>query len=219
MLVNALIIDDDEKLCLLLSKNLYKNNINNVYCTSTAQAKEIINFFSFNIILIDYLMPNEDGLQFITWLSNNNCNLPVIMLTAVNNDDIKINALKLGAFDYLTKPFNVTELILKINKLALYYKKEPNNALVYKDLSLSNNTLTSNNNSVMLSDTESIILQTLINNKDSVISKEKLMQVANLYNDNNLFVTIMRLRNKMITLNNKLDYIKTIRSKGFIIKK
>ena len=117
---NILIVDDDKRLRELLKDYLSEKNLDVYLCEDFEDAKEILAFIVFDLIILDRMMPSGDGMDLIHFIKKNE-NTPVIMLTALGDDINKIEGLKTGADDYLSKPFEPEELYLRIcNFLNLY---------------------------------------------------------------------------------------------------
>lgn len=220
----VLIIDDDEKICDLLGKLFNNNGYVVFYALNTSEARKLIKYIYFNALVVDYMMPKENGIDFIDSLRSQNINIPAIMLTAVDEIDNKILAFNKGSNDYLSKPFNSQELLLRVkNLLKIRYDVQDvsANLIICGDLNFNkiNNSLKINNEIINLSTLESDIFKIFINNINKIIYKEDILRELgkqlNESNLNTLNVNIMRLRKKL-DYNNK-KYIKTIRGKGFIL--
>ena len=122
---NILIVDDDERLRKLLRDYLTEKKFDVYLCEDFLEAKEILSYIIFDIIILDRMMPNGDGINLIEFVKNIS-NTPVMMLTAMGEDKNKIDGLKEGADDYLSKPFEAEELYLRIIKLLNLYKNLSN---------------------------------------------------------------------------------------------
>ena len=114
---HILCVDDDDKIRELLKVFLRKNNFSVSTAQSVDDAKKLLNLFIFDIIVLDIMMPKISGTEFLDTFRKENVNTPVIMLTANNQLNIKTQSYDLGCDDYLSKPFEPMELILRINKL------------------------------------------------------------------------------------------------------
>ena len=218
---HILCVDDDDKIRELLKVFLRKNN----FSVSTAQnvndAKKLLNLFIFDIIVLDIMMPKISGTEFLNTFRKENVNTPVIMLTANNQLNIKTQSYNLGCDDYLIKPFEPMELILRINKLL---NPRINNVRVDKkyyfgDFIYESNTkkLNRNNKTVKLTTNEEYLLEILIKNINKEISREYIGKKLNI--DSNLRsvdVIVARLRKK-ITSNSDTSFLKTVRGKGYML--
>ena len=218
---HILCVDDDDKIRELLKVFLRKNN----FYVSTAQnvdkANKLLNLFSFDIIVLDIMMPKISGTEFLNNFRKENVNTPVIMLTANSQLNIKTKSYNLGCDDYLSKPFEPLELILRIKKLL---NPRINNVKVDKkyyfgDFIYESNTkkLNKNNKIVKLTTNEEYLLEILIKNMNKEISREYIGEKLNV--DSNLRsvdVIVARLRKK-ITSNSESSFIKTVRGKGYML--
>lgn len=218
---HILCVDDDDKIRELLKVFLRKNN----FYVSTAQnvdkANKLLNLFSFDIIVLDIMMPKISGTEFLNNFRKENVNTPVIMLTANSQLNIKTKSYNLGCDDYLSKPFEPLELILRIKKLL---NPRINNVKVDKkyyfgDFIYESNTkkLNKNNKIVKLTTNEEYLLEILIKNINKEISREyigkKLKVDTNL---RSVDVIVARLRKK-ITSNSESSFLKTVRGKGYML--
>ena len=116
-----LLVDDDQRLRELLKDYLNEKNLTIFTCQDFEEAKEVLNFFLFDLIILDRMMPSGDGVDLISFIKNKS-NTPIIMLTAMGEDQNKIYGLKTGSDDYVTKPFEPEELYLRIIKILNMYE-------------------------------------------------------------------------------------------------
>jgi len=116
-----LLVDDDHRLRDLLKDYLSEKNLKVFTCQDFIEAKEVLKFFIFDLVILDRMMPSGDGVDLIAFIKNKS-NIPVIILTAMGEDMNKIHGLKTGSDDYVTKPFEPEELYLRITKLLKLYE-------------------------------------------------------------------------------------------------
>ena len=116
MLKNILIIDDDERLRELLDEYLTEKNYKIYHSDDFNSGKEILEYFIFDLVIVDRMMPSGDGINLVNIIKEKS-NTPIILLTAMGEPENKIEGLKIGADDYLAKPFEPEELYLRIQKL------------------------------------------------------------------------------------------------------
>ena len=114
---HILCVDDDDKIRELLKVFLTKNNFRVSIAGNANQAKNLVKLFIFDIIVLDIMMPEISGIEFLETFRSSNNNTPVIMLTATSQLKIKTESYLIGCDDYLSKPFEPTELVLRIKKL------------------------------------------------------------------------------------------------------
>ena len=218
---HILCVDDDDKIRELLKVFLRKNNFYVSTAQSVDQANKLLNLFSFDIIVLDIMMPKISGTEFLNNFRKENVNTPVIMLTANSQLNIKTKSYNLGCDDYLSKPFEPLELILRIKKLL---NPRINNVKVDKkyyfgDFIYESNTkkLNKNNKIIKLTTNEEYLLEILIKNINKEISREYIGKKLNV--DTNLRsvdVIVARLRKK-ITSNSESSFLKTVRCKGYML--
>ena len=218
---HILCVDDDDKIRELLKVFLRKNNFYVSTAQSVDKANKLLNLFIFDIIVLDIMMPKISGTEFLNNFRKENVNTPVIMLTANSQLNIKTQSYNLGCDDYLSKPFEPLELILRIKKLL---NPRINNIKVDKkyyfgDFIYESNTkkLNKNNKIVKLTTNEEYLLEILIKNINKEISREYIGEKLNV--DSNLRsvdVIVARLRKK-ITSNSESSFLKTVRGKGYML--
>ena len=218
---HILCVDDDDKIRELLKVFLRKNNFYVSTAHNVDKANKLLNLFSFDIIVLDIMMPKISGTEFLNNFRKENVNTPVIMLTANSQLNIKTKSYNLGCDDYLSKPFEPLELILRIKKLL---NPRINNVKVDKkyyfgDFIYESNTkkLNKNNKLIKLTTNEEYLLEILIKNINKEISREYIGKKLNV--DTNLRsvdVIVARLRKK-ITSNSESSFLKTVRGKGYML--
>ena len=161
------------------------------------------------------MMPKKNGDVFIRELRKAGCTLPILMLTAKGDTDSRINGLEAGADDYLPKPFEPKELLLRLNNLIKRTQKAPN-AIHFGpyDYDLFKNVLIQSNTIVPLTTAEQTLLKTLAQHQNTAVSREELATALNLENVRTIDVQITRLRKKLET-DADMHFIQTIRGKGY----
>ena len=216
---SILIIDDDKRLRELLEEYLSEKQYKIYLCDDFISAKEILKYFIFDLIIVDRMMPSGDGINLINVIKEKN-NTPVILLTAMGEIEDKIEGLKIGADDYVSKPFEPEELYLRIQKLLKLFnvKKEKKKLIVFGNFTYSLNTLElkKNNKIIYLTEGENSLLIKLINKKNDIVLREELADKD--YDESELRkvdVQITRLRQKIETNPKQSHFIKTIRGKGY----
>tara|TARA_Y100000591_G_C21784243_1_gene672843 strand:- start:528 stop:1208 length:681 start_codon:yes stop_codon:yes gene_type:complete len=216
---SILIVDDDERLRELLKDFLTEKNLKIYLCEDFSEAKDILSFVVFDLVILDRMMPSGDGIELVEFIKNNS-NSPIIMLTAMSEDKNKIDGLKIGADDYLAKPFEPEELFLRINNLLKLYQNISNNNTIVKfgdfvfDTSSLN--LKQNNDLVYLTEAESDLLLKLVLKRNDIVMREELADQE--FDESELRkidVRITRLRQKIEKNAKQPQYIKTIRGKGY----
>ena len=216
-----LLVDDDQRLRELLKDYLNEKNFKVYTSQDFSEAKEILDFFLFDLIILDRMMPSGDGIDLIKYIKKGS-NIPVIMLTAMGEDNNKIHGLKIGADDYVAKPFEPEELYLRIiNLLKLYEninQEELRIGFGEYVFDIKTNSLKINDKELYLTEGENRLLLKLINKRNSILSREELADRE--FNESELRkvdVGITRLRQKIEKIPKKPQHIKTIRGQGYML--
>lgn len=216
---SILIVDDDKRLRELLKDYLSEKKFEVYLCEDFIEAKEILNIFFFDLVILDRMMPSGDGINLVEFIKKNS-NSPIIILTAMGEDQNKIQGLKIGADDYLAKPFEPEELFLRIKNLLNLYK----NLLIKENKVLFGNfifdvtslELKEKNSVIYLTEGENNLLLKLINKKNEIVLREELADQE--FDESELRkvdVRITRLRQKIEMNPKQPQFIKTIRGKGY----
>lgn len=222
---NILIVEDDIDINGLLSKILTKEGYNVRQAFSGSEGKMCLEFFEFDIVLLDLMLPGITGEEFIKEIRKIK-NTPIMVISAKTTVEDKINVLRLGADDFVTKPFDVQEVLARVeahlrrNKI-ISNKKEENTTLKYKKLIIEpkSREVRVNGEELQLTSKEFKILELLVSNPKRVFTKGNLFETVwkeeFLGDDNTINVHISNLRNKIGALDSENDYIKTIWGVGF----
>ena len=216
---SILIVDDDKRLRELLEDYLSEKKYKIFLCEDFADAEEILEYFVFDLIIVDRMMPSGDGIDLIKTVKDKS-NTPVILLTAMGETESRIAGLKIGADDYLSKPFEPEELYLRIQKLLALFKNNAidNKSFIFGDFVFNITTLQLKKNSkiVYLTEGENKLLLKLINKNNAIVLREELAESD--YDESELRkvdVQVTRLRQKIEENPKQPRFIKTIRGKGY----
>lgn len=216
-----LLVDDDQRLRDLLKDYLTEKKFKVFTSQDFSEAKEILNFFVFDLIILDRMMPSGDGIDLVVQIKEIS-KTPVIMLTAMGESTNKIHGLKTGADDYITKPFEPEELYLRIvNLLNLYdgiNQSELRIGFGEFSFDIKTKSLKLNNKEIYLTEGENNLLIKLINKRNYTLSREELADKE--FDESELRkidVGITRLRQKIEKIPKHPQFIKTIRSKGYML--
>ena len=219
MLKNILIIDDDKRLRELLEAYLNEKNYNVYLCDDFISGKDILNYFLFDLIIIDRMMPSGDGINLVNIIKDKK-NTPVILLTAMGETENKIKGLKTGADDYVSKPFEPEELYLRIKNLLNLFKTDnkKSNIISFGNFTFNLETLQLKNGNqlIYLTEGENKLLIKLINKKNSIVLHEEL--AGQDYDESELRkvdVQVTRFRQKIEFNPKQPHFLKTIRGKGY----
>tara|TARA_Y100001933_G_C18964725_1_gene549768 strand:+ start:966 stop:1682 length:717 start_codon:yes stop_codon:yes gene_type:complete len=227
---HLLIVDDDERIRTLIKKYLEKNN----YMISTAKnaehSKKLMKIFKFDLLVIDVMMPGESGISLTKKIRKKET-IPILLLTALSEVKERILGLESGADDYLVKPFEPRELVLRIQSIIKRYEIK-SEEMLNKDINFGNisynlktKILSEGDEIINLTTNEVELLEILINNINKIVSREdiiKSFKIKNKFSENNLEnrtidVQITRLRQKIEIEPKTPRYLKTIRTKGYIL--
>tara|TARA_Y100000992_G_scaffold164341_1_gene110295 strand:+ start:302 stop:970 length:669 start_codon:yes stop_codon:yes gene_type:complete len=216
---HILLVEDDETLQTLIEKLL----INNHYVVSKAvnieEAKKLVKLFLFDLIILDVMLPDSTGLDFYENAIKNRINTPVIFLSALSNVDDRVTGLELGAEDYIGKPFDSRELLLKIKKNIS--KKQSFDVINFgneTEFDLKKEQLLFKKQNISLSSNEVKILKLLINNSHQYLTRDLLNTELGLdYLSRSGDMQISRLRLKLKKECNLREIIRSVHGKGYKI--
>tara|TARA_A100001011_G_scaffold49156_1_gene46948 strand:+ start:102 stop:779 length:678 start_codon:yes stop_codon:yes gene_type:complete len=219
IIAHILMVDDDEGIRSLVKKYLNENNFLVTTANSAEDASEKIKIVDFDMIILDIMMPGKSGLQFIQE-NKNYINTPVILLTAKGSADERVEGLEIGADDYLPKPFEPKELVLRIKNI-LKKTKETNLKSVIKfsntEIDLNKLIIFNNGNEFKINNTEKIILEKMINNPGKTFSREAIGKMINLDKERSIDVIITRLRKKIEIDPKNPKFLQTLRGSGYVL--
>ena len=220
---HILVVDDDTRLRNLLRRFLQEQNFAVSVAKDAAEARMFIDEYKFDLLIVDVMMPNESGIEFLTALRKEN-NVPVIMLTAMGEPDDRISGLEAGADDYMPKPFEPKELVLRIKNIL---KRAPKNT-ENKDLPLNlglclydavKKELTNKQGEIIhITPVEQILLNVLSQKPGQIFTREKLAEILGAgQSPRSIDVQITRLRKKIEKDSKNPRYLQTIRGKGYML--
>ncbi|RMD00765.1 DNA-binding response regulator [Clostridium autoethanogenum] len=229
---NVLIIDDDKELCSLMKKCVEQENLSAIIAHGGVEGLRLAdeNKNSCSLVILDVMMPDIDGFQVLKKIRETS-NMPVLMLTAKSDEDDKVSGLRLGADDYLTKPFSINELMARVNSLIRRYTTLNPTFITDTDyitlkgmvIDKANRMVSVNDIPVELTSKEFDLLSFLASNKGRVFTKKQIyMQVWEeeyAYDDNNIMSFISKLRKKIEPDPEHLFYILTVRGVGYRFNK
>ena len=213
---HILIVEDDSKIRTLLSRYLTSNNFIVTPVENTKLAELALKEFKLDLIILDIMLPNETGVSFIKRIKNE-IKIPVLMLSALGEVDDKIDALSSGAEDYMTKPFDPRELLLRINILISRHRQNEQDSFKFGDFEFEINTgrLSKSGELIHLTTNEQDLLKIFVQNKGKTLSREELISMFKNMNDRSIDAQISRLRAKIEVDHKKPLYLQTTRSKGY----
>ena len=216
---HILIVDDDDRIRSLLKDYLSENN----YIVSTAenanQAKEKLQYIKFEIIILDVMMPGQDGYELTKEIKEKN-KVPIILLTAKGEVESRIKGLELGADDYIGKPFEPKELLLRIKNIINKSTKldlKSKHLIGSAEIDLNKMTINFNNKIRKINNSEKKVLIEMLANPGITFSREEIGKISGIVQERSIDGMITRLRQK-IELNPKNPkFLQTIRGSGYVL--
>ena len=218
-IAHVLLVDDDDGIRLLVKKYLNEHNFLVTTADSAEDAEKKIKIIKFDLMVLDIMMPGKSGLEFIQE-HKKDLETPIILLTAKGEAKERIEGLEIGADDYLPKPFEPKELILRIqNILNKTIKTEQKRIIEFENVQINLNKLLiiKNNKEFKINNTEKIILEKMINNPGKTFSREAIGQLINLDKERSIDVIITRLRKKIEIDPKNPKFLQTIRGAGYVL--
>jgi two-component system phosphate regulon response regulator OmpR len=216
---HILVVDDDDRIRELVKQYLNENNFLVTTAKSAEDANEKIQIIKFDIIILDIMMPGKNGLEF-TLENKNKIKTPIILLTAKGEASERIHGLEIGADDYLSKPFEPKELLLRINnilnKTKIINKKRLLNFGNIK-IDLNKLLIIKNNKEFKLNNTEKKILEGMINSPGKIFSRSHIGEIIDIDKERSVDVIITRLRKKIEINPKNPKYLQTIRGEGYVL--
>ncbi|MDC3071438.1 response regulator transcription factor [Candidatus Pelagibacter sp.] len=218
-IAHILVVDDDDGIRSLVKKYLNENNYLVTTANSAEDAKEKIQIIKFDLIVLDIMMPGKNGLEFIKE-NKDKLDTPVILLTAKGEALERIEGLETGADDYLPKPFEPKELILRIQNIIEKTKKNNQKKVIEFEnikIDLNRQLIFKNGYENKINNTEKMILEKMINNPGKTFSREDIGLLINLDKERSIDVIITRLRKKIEIDQKNPKFLQTIRGAGYVL--
>ena len=216
---HILVVDDDDGIRELVKKYLLENNFLITTANSAEDAKEKISIIKFDLIVLDIMMPGKSGLEF-TSENKDNINTPIILLTAKGESNERVEGLEVGADDYLPKPFEPKELVLRIKNILNKTKSKNIKRIIEFDnvkIDLNKLLIIQNKKEFKINNTEKTILEKMINAPGQTFSRESISKIINLKKERSIDVIITRLRKKIEINPKNPKYLQTIRGSGYVL--
>ena len=218
-IAHILVVDDDDGIRSLVKKYLNENNYLVTTANSAEDAMEKIKIIEFDLIILDIMMPGKSGLEFIEE-NRKKLETPIILLTAKGEANERIKGLEVGADDYLPKPFEPKELILRIENIIKKTKKINSKRVIkFENIKIDLNKLLifKNKKEYKINNTEKMILEKMINNPGKIFSREDIGLLINLDKERSIDVIITRLRKKIEIDPKNPKFLQTIRGEGYVL--
>ena len=216
---HILVIDDDKGIRELVREFLNENNFITSTAKDASEAKEKVSLIKFDLIILDIMMPGKSGLEFLQE-NKKYLDTPIILLTAKGEAIDRIEGLETGADDYLSKPFEPKELILRIRNIL-------NRTNIIKDrkeiefgnikINLNKMIIFRNNKQIKIHNTEKKIFEKMLNSPGKVFSRESIGKLINIDKERSIDVIVTRLRKKIEENPKNPKYLQTIRGEGYVL--
>jgi len=218
--MRILIVEDEKKIADSLRKNFNDEGFDTKVCFDGSDALEVISKEKFDLILLDWRLPEITGVEVCKRIRNANNRTPVILLTALSNISNKVEALNCGADDYITKPFSFEEVLARVNALIRRYKLSQNMIEFEKmSLNLITHTLETETGSIKLPEMEFELLKYFLENQDRIVSREVLCEdvwkLKYTPTTNVVEVTVKNLRKKLEEYSSN-KFIKSVYGEGYL---
>ena len=219
ILAHILVVDDDEGIRSLVKRYLNENNFLVTTAKNAEDATEKIEVINFDMIILDIMMPGKNGLQFIHD-NKNKITTPIILLTAKGTADERVEGLEIGADDYLPKPFEPKELLLRIKNILKKTKElDLKRGVKFSNIEIDLNKLMilKNGKEFKINNTEKIILEKMINNPGKTLSRIDIGKLINIDKERSVDVIITRLRKKIEIDPKNPKFLQTLRGSGYVL--
>jgi two-component system phosphate regulon response regulator OmpR len=216
---HILAVDDDDRIRELVKEYLVENNFLVTTAKDAVDAKKKLEIVKFDILILDIMMPGEDGLSLTKEIKKNNP-IPIILLTAKGETRDRIEGLELGADDYLGKPFEPKELLLRIKNILNKIQKPILSDEIYIGSTLVNLKkfyIKINNRIKKINPQERKILEKMLESPGKVFSRDDIGKIINISKERTIDVMITRLRQKIESYPKNPKYLQTIRGSGYVL--
>ena len=218
-IAHILVVDDDNGIRTLVKRYLDDNNFLVTTAKSAEDASEKIKIIKFDLIVLDIMMPGKNGLEFIEE-NKNKLDTPIILLTAKGGAEERVEGLEVGADDYLPKPFEPKELILRIKNIINKTNKRDQKRIVEFEnikIDLNKQIIFKDNFEFKINNTEKKILEKMINNPGKTFSRDSIGSLIDLGKERSIDVVITRLRKKIEIDPKNPKFLQTIRGAGYVL--
>ncbi len=219
---HILVVDDDQRIRKLLHRYLSQQDMIVNMAANAKEAREKLDYFAYDLVVCDVMMPGEDGFSLTKHLIDDGFKTPILLLTAKGEAQDRITGLETGADDYLVKPFEPRELLLRIQAIL---RRQPNPQEI-KDIyfgnlcfDLQHNVLMNGEEIITLTSVESQLLKTLVKNVGETVSREQLLMDSGINgNERTVDVQVTRLRRKIEPDPKRPRYLQTVRGEGYVLR-
>ena len=216
---HILVVDDDDRIRELVKEYLEENNFLITTAKNSVDAKKKLEIIKFDLIVLDIMMPGQSGLSLTKEIKKDN-SMPIILLTAKGETVNRIEGLEVGADDYLGKPFEPKELLLRIKNILNKTKKIPLPDEVYIGkavINLKKLSIKLNEKVIKINPQERKVLEKMLESPGEVFSREKIGKIIKISKERTIDVMITRLRQKIESTPKNPKYLQTIRGSGYVL--
>ena len=216
---HILVVDDDNRIRELVKQYLEENKFLVTTAKDAFDAKKKMEVIKYDIIVLDIMMPGESGLSLTRYVKKNNP-IPIILLTAKGEASERVKGLEVGADDYLPKPFEPKELILRIKNILNKTQIDAKKRMVSFgniEINLNKHLIIKNNKEFKINSTEKTILEVMINSPGKTFSREEIGSIIKLDKERSIDVVITRLRKKIEIDPKNPKYLQTLRGEGYVL--
>jgi len=216
---HILVVDDDDGIRDLVKQYLNQNEYLVTTAKNSEDAIKKVKIIKFDLIVLDIMMPGKTGLEF-TQEHKKKIDTPILLLTAKGEASERIQGLEIGADDYLSKPFEPKELILRINNILSKTKLRVSKRVIefgFVKIDLKKLFIYKKDQSLKINNTEKIILEKMIGDPGKIFSRDEIGKVINLDKERSIDVIITRLRKKIELDPKNPKYLQTIRGEGYVL--
>ena len=216
---HILVVDDDDGIRDLVKQYLNEKNYLVTTAIDAEDAQEKVKIIKYDLIVLDIMMPGKNGLDF-TKENRNNLYTPIILLTAKGEAEERIQGLEIGADDYLSKPFEPKELVLRIKNILNKTKSKNIKRLIKfgnAKVDLSKHLILKNKKEFKINSTEKTILELMINSPGKSFSRDEIGKIIKIDKERSIDVVITRLRKKIEEDPKNPKYLQTLRGEGYVL--
>ena len=216
---HILVVDDDDRIRELVKEYLNENNFIVSTGNSAEEAKIKLKYFKFDLLVLDVMMPGQNGFELTKEIKENS-DIPIILLTAKGEVESRIEGLEIGADDYLGKPFEPKELLLRIKNIIKKSNKvnvNTINKIGDANVDLNKMFIQLKNKINKINNTEKKVLSEMLANPGKTYSRIQIGEMSNISQERSIDVMITRLRQKIEVDPKKPKYLQTIRGSGYVL--
>ena len=216
---HILVVDDDIKIKELIKQFLVEKGLIVSTASDAKEAKEKIEIFNFSLVVLDVMMPGQNGYELTKELKSSK-NIPILLLTAKGETENRIHGLEIGADDYLGKPFEPRELLLRINNIIKSNSTQnllEDSKIGDAELNLNKMTIKLNNKTKKINSAEKNVLLKMLSSPGKIFSRKEIGTISKISQERSIDVMITRLRKKIEINPKNPKFLQTIRGSGYVL--